>query len=96
MVVPVDLTMMAVFCKSLPSVHHVGLSGAVHHVVLFDALFGEVELCVVWAAVVFVTAWAFGAGSWFPLTTLPSLGIEALPGRTTLGSQSPLFRQKLT
>ena len=59
--------MMAVFCKRLPSVHHVGLSGAVHHVVLLDALFGEVELGVDWATVAFVTARTFGAGSWFPL-----------------------------
>ena len=50
LVVPVDLTMMAVFCKRHHSVHHVGLPGEVHHV----ELFGEVEPCDVWTAV-FVT-----------------------------------------
>ena len=51
LVVPVDLTMMAVFCKRNHSVHHIGLSGEVHHVVPLYVLLGEVEPCDVWTAV---------------------------------------------
>ena len=39
--------MSAMFGKRLPFVPHVGLSCEVHHVVLLDALLGEVEPCVV-------------------------------------------------
>ena len=80
LVVPVDVTMMAVFCKRHHSVHHVGLPGEVHHV----ELFGEVEPCDVLTAV-FVPL--RGLLKFVPLATVPSwhrLGVQPLwPGLMT-------------